>query len=72
MHDRMLAEHGGSAGIRDENLLESALAKLGAKRTYYVDIPGDSWSGETVLLRGSRTELDLPADFSPTYVAQTA
>jgi len=27
MHDRMLAEHGGSAGIRDENLLESALAK---------------------------------------------
>ena len=27
MHDRMLAEHGGSAGIRDENLVESALAK---------------------------------------------
>lgn len=27
MHDRMLAEHGGDGGIRDENLLDSALAK---------------------------------------------
>jgi death on curing protein len=27
IHDRQLLEHGGSAGIRDENLLESALAR---------------------------------------------
>jgi death-on-curing protein len=27
MHDRQIAEHGGSAGVRDEDLLESALAK---------------------------------------------
>jgi death-on-curing protein len=27
IHDRLLAEHGGSAGIRDEGLLESALAR---------------------------------------------
>lgn len=27
MHGEQLAEHGGSAGIRDESLLESALAK---------------------------------------------
>jgi len=27
MHDRLLAEHGGSAGIRDQGLLESALAR---------------------------------------------
>jgi len=27
MHDRLLAEHGGSAGIRDAGLLESALAR---------------------------------------------
>ena len=27
IHDRQLAEHGGSAGVRDEDLLESALAK---------------------------------------------
>lgn len=27
IHNEQLAEHGGSAGIRDENLLESALAK---------------------------------------------
>lgn len=27
IHDRQLAEHGGSAGIRDEALLESALAR---------------------------------------------
>lgn len=27
IHDRQLAEHGGSAGIRDETLLESALAR---------------------------------------------
>jgi death on curing protein len=27
LHDEQLAEHGGSTGIRDENLLDSALAK---------------------------------------------
>jgi len=27
LHDESLAEHGGSAGLRDENLLESALAR---------------------------------------------
>ncbi len=27
MHDRQLAEHGGSTGVRDETLLESALAR---------------------------------------------
>lgn len=27
MHDRQIAEHGGSAGVRDEGLLESALAR---------------------------------------------
>ncbi|HMH17284.1 MAG TPA: Fic family protein, partial [Burkholderiales bacterium] len=26
-HDEQLAEHGGSAGIRDEGLLDSALAR---------------------------------------------
>jgi death-on-curing protein len=27
VHDRQLAEHGGGAGLRDENALESALAR---------------------------------------------
>ena len=27
VHDRQIAEHGGSAGVRDEGLLESALAR---------------------------------------------
>lgn len=27
IHDRQLAEHGGTAGVRDETLLESALAR---------------------------------------------
>jgi death-on-curing protein len=27
LHDEQLAEHGGSSGIRDESLLDSALAK---------------------------------------------
>lgn len=27
LHEEQLAEHGGSAGLRDENLLDSALAK---------------------------------------------
>lgn len=27
IHDRLLAEHGGTAGVRDEGLLESALAR---------------------------------------------
>lgn len=28
VHNRQLAEHGGAAGVRDEGLLESALARL--------------------------------------------
>lgn len=27
VHDRQIAEHGGGSGIRDENMLESALAR---------------------------------------------
>ncbi len=27
LHDMLIAEHGGSSGIRDENLLDSALAR---------------------------------------------
>ena len=27
MHDRLLAEHGGSSGLRDKALLQSALAR---------------------------------------------
>ncbi|HET7923206.1 MAG TPA: type II toxin-antitoxin system death-on-curing family toxin [Gammaproteobacteria bacterium] len=27
IHERQLAEHGGSSGVRDENMLESALAR---------------------------------------------
>jgi death-on-curing protein len=27
VHERQLAEHGGSAGVRDESLLESTLAR---------------------------------------------
>ena len=27
LHDRQIAEHGGSAGVRDESLLDSALAR---------------------------------------------
>lgn len=35
IHDMQLAEHGGGAGLRDRNLLESALAKPGK--------PGSVW-----------------------------
>ncbi|MEO7148412.1 MAG: type II toxin-antitoxin system death-on-curing family toxin [Rhodanobacteraceae bacterium] len=34
IHDRQLAEHGGSAGVRDENLLDSALARLQQLHAY--------------------------------------
>src|SRR3970040_2933634 len=34
IHDRQLAEHGGSAGIRDEGLLESALARAQQLHAY--------------------------------------
>ena len=34
IHDRQLAEHGGSLGVRDENLLESALARPRQLRAY--------------------------------------
>jgi death-on-curing protein len=34
IHDRQLAEHGGASGLRDENLLESALARPQQMFTY--------------------------------------
>lgn len=40
IHDRQLAEHGGGAGVRDEGLLQSALAR--PQQTYsYGDPPPD-------------------------------
>ena len=40
IHDRQLAEHGGSPGVRDESLLESALARP-QQRHAYGDPPPD-------------------------------
>lgn len=41
IHDRQLAEYGGSAGVRDQNLLESALAR--PQQTYaYGNPPPDT------------------------------
>ena len=40
MHERQLAEHGGSPGIRDENLLDSALARP-QQLSAYGDPPPD-------------------------------
>jgi death-on-curing protein len=37
IHDRQLAEHGGIAGVRDDGLLDSALARPQNKRAYGVD-----------------------------------
>jgi death-on-curing protein len=34
IHERQLAEHGGSVGVRDESLLDSALAHLQQKHAY--------------------------------------
>jgi death-on-curing protein len=34
IHDRQIAEHGGSAGVRDEGLLESALARAQQLHAY--------------------------------------
>ena len=34
LHDRLLAEHGGAGGIRDEGLLDSALARPRQKAAY--------------------------------------
>jgi death-on-curing protein len=39
MHDRQLAEHGGSAGLRDEGLLESALMRPQNIASYADTIP---------------------------------
>ncbi len=38
MHDRQLAEHGGNPGVRDESLLDSALARP-QQRHAYADPP---------------------------------
>jgi death-on-curing protein len=40
VHERQLAEHGGSSGVRDETLLESALARP-QQRYAYGDSPPD-------------------------------
>ncbi|MFT4046891.1 MAG: type II toxin-antitoxin system death-on-curing family toxin [Solimonas sp.] len=40
LHDRQIAEHGGSPGLRDENLLDSALARP-QQRYAYGDPPPD-------------------------------
>ena len=34
IHDRQLAEHGGSSGVRDESLLDSALARTQQLHAY--------------------------------------
>jgi death-on-curing protein len=39
IHDRQIAEHGGSAGVRDEGLLESALAKPQQLHAYGDPVP---------------------------------
>jgi death-on-curing protein len=39
IHDRQLSEHGGSAGVRDDKLLESALARLQQLYAYGDPIP---------------------------------
>jgi death-on-curing protein len=39
IHDRQLAEHGGSSGLRDDNLLQSALARPQQLHTYGDPVP---------------------------------
>ncbi len=39
IHDRQLAEHGGSSGVRDEGLLESALARAQNLMAYSEEQP---------------------------------
>ena len=39
IHERLLSEHGGAAGLRDQGLLRSALAKARHWRTYDTDAP---------------------------------
>jgi death on curing protein len=41
VHDRQLAEHGGGIGLRDEGLLESALARPINRWNYGVDDPAE-------------------------------
>lgn len=51
LHDRQLAEHGGSSGMRDEGLLESALAR--PEQLYaYGDPPPDLADLATTLAYG--------------------
>lgn len=39
LHDRQLAEHGGSSGVRDESLLDSALARPQQLHAYGNPLP---------------------------------
>ena len=39
IHDRQIAEHGGISGVRDSNLLESALARPVNQWNYGIDDP---------------------------------
>jgi death-on-curing protein len=38
LHDRLLAEHGGAGGVRDEGLLDSALARPKQLQAYRGDL----------------------------------
>jgi len=38
IHERQLAEHGGSSGVRDRGMLESALARARQKWAYGADV----------------------------------
>lgn len=39
IHERLLGEHGGAGGLRDQGLLRSALAKPRHRRAYDTDAP---------------------------------
>ena len=58
VHSRQIAEHGGSAGIRDEELLESALAQAQAQQLHAYGDPAPDLADLAAALARNRPFVD--------------
>jgi len=69
IHDRQLAEHGGQAGIRDEGLLESALARPQQLYAYGDPVPDLADLAATLAYGLARNHAFVDGNKRTAYVA---
>jgi death-on-curing protein len=69
IHDRQLAEHGGSAGLRDEALLESALARPQQLHAYGDPAPDLAYLGAALAYGLARNHAFVDGNKRTSHVA---